>query len=169
VVVSVDGVMTRSVRTLASVLLATGALLAVSTGSVSAGGSSWTFDQQHYQPGDTAFAWAAIAWEHNASLGTPDEGPYHAFVIPVSSDAGEPLGPRTPVGDLIISLEPYGEAPVRFGPHHAELTFIIPDVPPGEYVLVHANDAGKTVGDLSGQSRFTIDPRAVRAAPSFAG
>ena len=166
---NVADVMTRIVRTLASVLLATGALLAASTGSVSAGGSSWTLDQQHYQPGDTAFAWAAIAWEHNPSLGTPEEGPYHAFVVPFSPDLGEPLGPRTPVGDLVISLEPYGVAPIRFGPHHAELTFTIPNLPPGEYLLVHANDAGKTVGDLSGQSRFTIDPTAVRAAPSFAG
>ncbi len=154
-------------------LLATGALLAVSTGSVSAGGSNWTFDRTHYQPGDTAFAWAAIAWEHNASLGTPAEGPYHAYVIPVSPDPGEPLGeplgPRTLVGDLVISLEPYGEEPIRFGPHHAELTFTIPNLPPGEYLLGNANDAGKFVGDLVGQSRFTIDPTAVRAVPRLAG
>jgi hypothetical protein len=166
---SVDRVMRRIVCTLASVLLAAGALLALSIGSVSAGGSSWKLDQQHYQPGDTAFAWAAIAWEHDPSLGTPAEGPYHAYVVPVSADADEPLGPRSPVGDLVISLEPYGEAPIRFGPHHAELTFTIPNLPPGEYLLVHANDAGKNVGDLSSQSRFTIDPTAVRAAPSFAG
>jgi hypothetical protein len=149
-----------------------GACWAVSTSSVSAGGSNWAYDREHYQPGDTAFAWAPIAWEHNATLGTPEQGPYHAYVVPYAPDAASgPLidAAATPVGDVMISLEPYGTGTVRFGPHHAELTFTVPNLPPGQYSLRHANDAGKYVGDLSGLGLFWIDAPAVRAGPAFTG
>ncbi|HLM16827.1 MAG TPA: hypothetical protein VK549_03330 [Acidimicrobiia bacterium] len=164
--------MTRRFRTVAAVLVAMACLALVPAGPASAGGSSWTLDREHYQPGDTAFAWAAIAWAHNPDLGTPAEGPYHASLVEYSPDtaSGQALErPLTPVGDLTISLEPYGTGPVRFGPHHAELRFTVPNLPPGRYLLVHANDAGKYVGDLSGQSLFWIDAPVVRAAPTFTG
>jgi hypothetical protein len=153
-------------------LVVLGACWVAPASSVSAGGSSWVYDREHYQPGDTAFAWAQIAWEHNPTLGTPEQGPYHAYVVPYAPDAasGPPTdAAATPVGDLTISLEPYGTGALRFGPHHAELTFTVPNLPPGQYYLRHANDVGKFVGDLSGSDLFWIDAPEVRAVPAFTG
>jgi len=68
-----------------------------------------------------------------------------------------------------VLLEPYGTPPFSFGPHHAELRFTIPNLPPGRYVIVHANDAGKYVGDLMGSHPFWIDAPVVTASPTFTG
>jgi hypothetical protein len=146
-------------------------------GVASAGGSSWSLDREHYQPGDTAFAWAAIAWAHNPSLGTPEEGPYFASIVPFPETPPAPTSEaiQVPVGEVQVFLEPYGDGPVRFGPHHAEITFTVPHLPPGRYGLVHANAAGKTLADLSGQGLFWIDAPvagpagAVRGVPAFTG
>ena len=83
------------------------ACLAVSTSPVSGGGSNCVFEREHYQPGDTVFVWAQIAWAHNPTLGTPEEGPYHAYVVAYSPDEPPTArrgGAATPVGDLTISL-----------------------------------------------------------------
>ena len=165
------GAVSRLFRGVVSIVVVAAACLAVSTSPVSAGGSNWYFERERFQPGDRAFVWAAIAWAHNPTLGTPEEGPYHAYVVPYTADTAlNPVidGSATPVGDLLISLEPYGTGAVRFGPHHAELTFTIPNLPPGQYALTHANDAGKQVGDLVA-SRFWIDAPVVRGAPNFTG
>jgi hypothetical protein len=163
----------RSVlRPVVSFVVIVAASLAVSTSPVSAGGSSWYFERDHFQPGDSTFVWSPIAWAHNPSLGTPEEGPYHAYVTPYAPDATSPPvidASATPVGDLVISLEPYDTGFGLYGPHHAELRFTIPNLPPGQYLLVHANDAGKYVGDLSGLPSFWIDAPTVRAAPNFTG
>lgn len=157
--------MSRTLRVATSVLVLAASSVLVSADPVAAGGSNWTFDRERYQPGDTAFAWAQIAWEHNPTLGTPREGPYHAVLEPYPS-YGEP---RVRVGDITISLDPYQAGSMRFGPHHAEISFMIPNLPPGQYVLVHANESGKTVGDLSGATVIWIDAPSVRATPNFAG
>jgi hypothetical protein len=162
----------RIVRALVLVVALASAGLVAPSRPVSAGGSSWHLDREHYQPGDTAFAWASIAWAHNPSLGTPEEGPYHAFVAPYSSDPapGAAVGDDgVPVGDLVLSLEPYDAGGLRFGPHHATLTFVVPDLPPGRYFIRHRNDAGTFVGDLSGLSLFWIDAPVIRAGPNFTG
>ena len=164
--------MVRIARTLVPLVVLASAGLFAPSSPVSAGGSSWHLDRERYQPGDTAFAWAPIAWAHNPSLGTPEEGPYHAFVSSYSSDPalGVAVGDDgVAVGDLVLSLEPYDTGGLRFGPHHATLTFVVPDLPPGRYFIRHRNDAGKFVGDLSGGSSFWIDAPVVRAAPNFTG
>ena len=147
-------------------------------GVASAGGSTWKLDREHYQPGDTAFGWAAVAWAHNSALGTPDEGPYYASVVPFPESGPAPGqaidDAAVPVGPITVSLEPYGSGPIRFGPHHAEITFTVPDLPPGRYELLHANAAGKTLGDLT-WGLFWIDgpvadaAGAVRGVPAFTG
>jgi hypothetical protein len=155
-----------------SIVVVVAACLAVSTSPVSAGSSNWVFERDHYQPGDTVFVWAQIAWAHNPALGTPEDGPYHAYVVRMGSDPNaSPIidDGAVPVGDVTVLLEPYDVGSGRFGPHHAELTFTVPNLPPGQYLLTHANDAGKSVGDLSGQSLFWIDPPVVRAAPTLTG
>jgi hypothetical protein len=150
-----------------------------SNGDASAGGSTWVLDREHYEPGDTVSAWAPVAWAHDPELGTPGEGPYHASIVPYA-DADPaaglvPAGPAVPVGDVAVFLEPYGTGPVRFGPHHAELSFRVPDLPPGRYGILHANAAGKYIGDLSGEATFWIDAPgaaaagAVSGAPDFTG
>ena len=160
-------------------LAVTTAVLGVFTGPASAGGSNWKLDREHYQPGDTAFGWAPISWEHNPSLGTPDDGPYYAWVmaIPPEGPGPFPLIPDSAieVAEISVSLEPYGTGAARFGPHHAEVTFTVPDLPPGHYELVHANAARTTtLGDLTG-GFFWIDgpdgaaATAVQGSPTFAG
>jgi hypothetical protein len=154
------------------------AALAAPGGVASAGGSTWNLDREHYQPGDTAFGWAAVAWAHNPTLGTPDEGPYYVSVVPLPESGPTPGqvidDSAVAVGEIWVFLEPYGTGPIRFGPHHAEITFTVPDLPPGRYQIVHANAAGMTLGDLT-WGLLWIDARgacvagAVRAAPSFAG
>jgi hypothetical protein len=155
-----------------SIVAIVAACLAVSTGPVSAGGSNWVFERDHYQPGDTVFVWAQIAWAHNPALGTPEDGPYHAYVVRMGSDPSATAtidDAAVPVGDVTVLLEPYAVGFGRFGPHHAELTFTVPNLPPGRYLLLQENDAGMSVGDLSGQSPFWIDAPVVHAAPTFTG
>jgi hypothetical protein len=162
-----------------SCLVAVSAALVTSTGVAGAGGSNWTLDRARYQPGDTAFGWAAVSWEHNPSLGTPGDGPYDAWVAPIpEAGAGpQPLIPDSAVrvAEITVSLEPYCDGPLRFGPHHAEVTFTVPDLPPGHYELLHANASGtKTLGDLTG-GFFWIDvpgggpAPAVGMSPTFTG
>jgi hypothetical protein len=146
--------------------------------TASAGGSNWELDREHYSPGDELFAWAPISWEHNANLGTPDDGPYDAWLAPLpppgsTEEQRVPAG-AVPVGEIEVSLAPYGDGPIKFGPHHAELRFVVPDLPPGQYQILHANTAGKTLGDLT-FGFFWIDASeagaagATRGTPNFAG
>jgi hypothetical protein len=167
-------------RTLGTLLAASVLAIALvsSTGVASAGGSNWTFPQSHYEVGDTAFAWASVAWEHDAGLGTPEDGPYYAWIV--RPDATTTDGRMIPdsaiqVAELAVSLDPYDAGGLRFGPHHAEVTFTVPDLPPGEYRLLHSNAAGTTtLGDIT-LGIFWIDspasspPAAIRSAASFAG
>jgi hypothetical protein len=165
------------------VALLVSALAAAVLGSdrtASAGGSNWVLDREHYLPGDPVFGWASIAWAHNPSLGTPDDGPYYAWLAPVPSmgftgDLPIPEG-AVRVAEILVSLEPYGDGPIRFGPHHAEVRFVVPDLPPGRYTILHSNAAGtKTLGDVTGQTSFWIDAPGVGTAgatpgtPRFAG
>ena len=164
--------MPRALRVVLIAAVAAGACFAAVAPPSSAGGSSWVFEREHFQPGDTVFVWAQVAWAHNPSLGTPDDGPYRAYVVPSSPDAldGHPLdGAATPVGELVISLEPYETHGVRFGPHHATLTFTMPNLPPGQYLLVNANAEGTFVGDLIALNTFWIDAPVVRGVPTFTG
>ncbi len=62
----------------------------------------------------------------------------------------------------------YGDGPIRFGPHHVEITFTVLDLPPRRHQLTQTNAAGTSIGDLT-MGWFWIDVRAARASPSFAG
>src|SRR2546422_296868 len=69
----------RAVTSTMAVILVTAWLVLVGAAPVSAGGTTWTFDREHYQPGDTAFAWSAIA-RGSPCCGSPPQ----------------PCGPRRP-------------------------------------------------------------------------
>ena len=130
-------------------------LMVTAASSGSAGGAVWHFDDQEYQPGDIAEATTAVAWSHNGSLGTPDDGPFIIYLAPQEAVAeswpGLPDG-SIPVGIVEIHLGPYQEADGDwYGPHHAVARFEIPDVSPGEYQIAHCNSpCTKTLGDIIG-------------------
>jgi hypothetical protein len=135
-----------------SVVFVAGMLTA---GPAEAGGSTWEFPDPEVAPGETVFAWVQVAWEHNPSLGTPADGPWLAWIQPVGAQqAANPrqdgVGGAIFVGEVMVFDEPYDAGGVRFGPHHATISFVLPDVPSGEYELVHCNDpCTKSLGDVT--------------------
>ncbi|MGQ0824297.1 MAG: hypothetical protein ACT4OX_04545 [Actinomycetota bacterium] len=108
-----------------------------------AGGATWSFDRDGYRPGDVVIARTGISWEHNPQLGTPDDGPYFAYIVPWPY-----LGPwmnipanAEPVGQIATQLEPIEESPGWVtGPHGARVEFVLPNLEPGWYELLHCND-----------------------------
>jgi hypothetical protein len=130
-------------------------LMVMSAPSGSAGGAVWHFDDAEYQPGDIAEATTSVAWSHDGSLGTPDDGPFVIYLAPMDSVAeswpGLPDG-SIPVGIVEIHVGPYQRADGEsYGPNHAVARFEIPDVPPGEYQIAHCNSpCTKTLGDIIG-------------------
>jgi hypothetical protein len=130
-------------------------LMVMSAPSGSAGGAVWHFDDVEYQPGDIAEATTAVAWSHNSSLGTPEDGPFVIYLAPMDSVAeswpGLPDG-SIPVGIVEIHVGPYqGADGESYGPNHAVARFEIPDVPPGEYQIAHCNSpCTRTLGDIIG-------------------
>jgi len=130
-------------------------LMVMSAPSGSAGGAVWHFDDAEYQPGDIAEATTSVAWNHDGSLGTPDDGPFVIYLAPMEAVAeswpGLPDG-SVPVGIVEIHLGPYQETDGEsYGPHHAVARFEIPDVPPGEYQIAHCNSpCTQTLGDIIG-------------------
>jgi len=143
----------------------------VGGGAADAGGSTWNLDRESYERGDFATGWASVAWEHNPDLGTPDDGPYFAFVAPVGPGFGFGAAATIPDGALRVAgiqvhPEPYDAGGVRFGPHHATLEFTVPDQPPGMYEVWHCNDpCTTTLGDLT-WGVFWIGPVGERAPVS---
>jgi len=130
-------------------------LMVEAASSGSAGGSVWHFDDAEYQPGEIAEATTTVAWSHNGSLGTPEDGPFVLYLAPQDAVAeswpGLPDG-SIPVGIVEIHLGPYQETDGEwYGPHHAVARFEIPDVSPGEYQIAHCNSpCTKTLGDIIG-------------------
>ena len=130
-------------------------LMVMSAPSGSAGGAVWHFDDVEYQPGDIAEATTAVAWSHNSSLGTPEDGPYVIYLAPQGAVAeswpGLPDG-SVPVGIVEIHLGPYlGADGEWYGPNYAVARFEIPDVSPGGYQITHCNSpCTKTLGDIIG-------------------
>lgn len=130
-------------------------LIVTAAFNVSAGGSVWHFDDAEYQPGDIAEATTAVAWSHNSSLGTPDDGPFVIYLAPQGAVAeswpGLPDG-SLPVGIVEIHLGPYRGADGEwYGPNYAVARFEIPDVSPGEYQIAHCNSpCTRTLGDIIG-------------------
>ena len=137
-----------------SIVIAAGFLL----GSISvavAGGSVWTFGDDEYLPGQIVETTTSVAWGHNAELGTPDDGPYFLYLAEASREwrhwPPDPEGTML-VGIVEITLGPFvAEDGSRHGPHGATARFEIPDVPAGEYQVIHCNVPCTTqLGDVIG-------------------
>jgi hypothetical protein len=135
--------------------------LALGGTAASGGGAVLETVEDSYAPGEQARAWSSVSWAHYEGLGTPENGPYEAYLLPMSAD-GLPIAafqttwPGVPdealhVGQLTVSLEPF-DAPdgFRYGPHSAVLDFEVPEVPDGEYEILHCNDpCTTTLGDIT--------------------
>lgn len=138
-------------------MAAVGVALALVAGGdlAMAGGAVWHFDGRDYRPGDIAEASSPVAWDHGSNLGTPEDGPYLLYVAP--ADADGTVWPAVPddailVGVVEISIGPYqAEDGYWYGPSQAVARFEIPQVPPGEYQILHCNDpCTTTLGDIIG-------------------
>jgi hypothetical protein len=147
------------VRLVAGVLVAVGAILG-SASAANGGGALLETTEESYAPGEQVTAWTSVAWEFNADLGTPADGPYEAYLLPLDLDGVRLLaeGPwpsipdeALPVGQLTVSLEPYvDEHGDQYGPHTAGLEFELPELPDGRYEIVHCNEpCTTTLGDIT--------------------
>jgi len=123
-----------------------------------AGGAVWYFDRPSYEPGDVVRAGAAVSWEHSEILGTPDDGPYGAWIAPVADwrvgfaplAVAEQIEVSRYVGDVRIELGPQEIDGGRYGPNVARVEFRLPPVAPGLYTLLHCNYPCTTaLGDIT--------------------
>jgi hypothetical protein len=125
--------------------------LAVTLGSASpagAGGSNWTFDQPSYLPGEVATARGDFG-PGCCDRGWLDDGPYLAWITPYPADGELPDGEALLVGDVRLAQEPIRWNDQTSFVNVATVVFVVPDVPPGPYVLLHCNDpCTAPLGDL---------------------
>jgi microcystin-dependent protein len=173
-------VVTPDMRTSRLVIaaLAAIAIVVVIAPASSAGGSVWRFDREGYRPGEPVVARASVGWAHG-NLGTPEEGPYRAYLLPEGEPVEVPEGttspfiPRSalPVGEIEvvlgpISLAPDGVSGPKFGPNGAIVRFTLPDLAPGRYQLLHCNDPCTTpLGDITWGVLTVIEPDGSVPAP----
>lgn len=119
-------------------------------GSARAGGAMWDFNgKQHYEiafvPGDTVEASTSV-WIAADDLGRPEHGPFYGYLVRPTSDG--PWPPPVPddatyLGEIALD-EPYSKTHTV-----ARLTFMVPEVEPGDYRLLHCNDPCETsLGDI---------------------
>lgn len=111
-------------------------LVALMASPAAAGGAVWQFDRTVYQPGEVATAVTGIGWAHNPELGTPEDGPYRAYVI-LSARLDEPGAPPYP--GIPEEAVPVGEVEIGLDPQRARVRFVVPDLPDGTYNLLHCN------------------------------
>ena len=117
--------------------LALAIVAAALVGSVPAwaGGSSFTFDQPSYRPGDRAFAWSTA---YDLAQIRRD-GPFAAWIVPVGdwTWGGVPAA-AVHVGEIVPHTGAYQQSNV-LSPNHLTLEFTVPELPPGEYGMVNCN------------------------------
>jgi len=128
-------------------------ILVIATGAY-AGGAVWEFEGYH-RPGDVVESATAVAWAHDVTLGTPEDGPYLIYLA--HADAEIDSWPQVTEGRLLVGIVEVHEGPFNgprgysYGPHHAVARFEIPDVPAGIYQIFHCNDpCTATLGDVIG-------------------
>jgi len=116
------------------------------------GGAVWQFDRASYRPGEQATATTGIGWAHNPDLGTPEEGPYHAYVISSALPDGPGPYPSIPNGAV-----PVGEVEVNL--NQARVRFVVPDLPEGYYDLLHCDvPCTTTLADITWGQFVIGDP-----------
>ena len=154
-------------RTLAGVVAAFVALLVTGAPASAAADESFNFDREAYPPGVEAIGRAGVNWEGNLLWGTPVDGPFYAYALPLGTAAvydaaGLPVIPpdARQLDEIEIRNEPIESYPgYEVGPYSAIVQFDVPDdMAPGTYTIVHCNDpCTKTLGNLT-ESQFTVLP-----------
>jgi hypothetical protein len=119
--------------------------------SAHAGGSPWNLDRESYEAGDVAIARGDFG-PGCCDRGWLENGPYVAWVVPyrdgVASIEPEIPGNAVRVGEVHISQEPF-PSNTTYLVNVASAEFVVPDLPPGPYFLVHCNDpCTAALGDL---------------------
>jgi len=139
-----------------------------------AGGSVWYFDRPFYEPGDLVVAGAAVSWGHWPELGTPEDGPYGAWIIPWQEPAeghavggvAEQIERARYVADVRIVVGGDRINGVGYGPNVAWVEFPLPAVAPGLYSLLHCNyPCTKPLGDIT-WGLFWVGPPPPGAIPT---
>jgi hypothetical protein len=153
----------RLTRWFAVAALAT-ALVVTSGAPAYAGGSAWWPDKTSYAPGEVAAARGGFG-AGCCDRGWVDDGPYRVWLVPYGENSLTDLVlPPTaiPVGDLHAEQQQYEWQGSTMSRWVATTEFVVPDVPPGPYHLVHCTDpCGKGLGDLM-YAFFWVGP-----APDF--
>jgi hypothetical protein len=134
-----------------------------------AGGSNWSFDRPVYEPGDVVLASTAVAWAHNPRLGTPDDGPFGAWIAPIGVDDererpyAEQIEWARYVTDVRVDVGPGLVNGMRVGPNVARATFVLPVLAPGQYELLHCNyPCTTTLGDITYGTFWVGPPDSIR-------
>jgi hypothetical protein len=117
-------------------------------------GSYLAFDRLYYSPGEevhlqTDFR-ANMGGLPGTQLGSVEDGPFHAYLLPLRKFIHPPEIPKTAVflGTILI------ERGKREGEWSASISFVMPQVKPGDYWVDYCNDPCQAsgVGDLGGGS-----------------
>jgi hypothetical protein len=144
------------------------ALLAVFAAPAHAGGSAWFPEKTSYTPGEVAVARGDFG-AGCCDRGWVDDGPYRVWLVPFGENSLTGLLlPATAVlvGDLHVEQQQYEWNGAPMHKWVASVEFVVPDVAPGPYQLVHCTDpCGRGLGDLM-YAFFWVGPVPDFPAPS---
>lgn len=127
------------------------ALLVAFGAPAHAGGSAWLPERTSYAPGEVAVARGDFG-AGCCDRGWVDDGPYRVWLVPYGENSLTDLvlaaGARA-VGDLRVEQVQYEWNGAPMHKWVASVEFVVPDVQPGPYELVHCTDpCGTGLGDL---------------------
>ena len=100
-----------------------------------------------YAPGQVVHGSSGVWIKAPKPQGRPEDGPWHAYLVPSGSREGPPLPPDAMrVADVVI--EPFGRNDTHTG---VRVTFTVPEVEPGKYYIEVCNEPCTAIlGDLVG-------------------
>lgn len=110
------------------------------------GGALLEFDRTYYVPAEVVTAETTFS-NGVANSGRIEDGPYYAYLLPSDGWIHPPEIP-----DVAVPLGPITITDLSGGLSTARITFVVPKVDPGPYVLALCNQpcTQATVGDLMG-------------------
>ncbi len=125
------------------------AALVILGGVAVGGGANFDWNGQPsydiaFSPGDQVEGSSSV-WIRGRDLGKPEDGPFFAYLSPQRRASWPP--PEDAIGLGEVTIDPYPE-----GASHsvARVSFAVPDVPPGDYLVLHCNDSCTTeLGDIT--------------------
>ena len=100
-----------------------------------------------FSPGDVVEGSTSVWIEGRHGLGIPEDGPFFAYLVQPRREV--PFPP--PVPEDAIALGELTIDPHKDGASYsvARISFTVPDVPPGDYFVIHCDDpCTTTLGDI---------------------